>query len=172
MPELSIRPCDAQRRPLVHLRVPLAEATRAAAALRLPTDPMRWSGFDPAALWIGPDRWLLVGQRLSPEQIIANCRARLGDILHAATDSSDALTCFVVEGSGACRLMGMVSGVDFDPWITGAAHCVRTRIAKLAVVVRSLEEQRFELFVERSASRYLYQHLRRNAHDPILLPPG
>jgi sarcosine oxidase subunit gamma len=168
MPDLSIRPSDAQRRPLVHIRVPLAEATRAAAALRLPTEPMRWSGLDPAALWIGPDRWLLVGERLSSEQIIAACRAQLGDILHAATDASDALACFVVEGSSARMLLAMSSGVDFHPCV-GPGQCVCTRIAKLAVVVRSLGDERFELLVERSASRYLHEHLRRNAHDPILL---
>jgi sarcosine oxidase, subunit gamma len=169
MPDLSIRPCDAPRRRLVHIRVALAEATRAAAALRLPTEPMRWSGLDPAALWIGPDRWLLVGERQSSEQIISACRARLGDILHAATDSSDALTCFVVEGSGARMLLAMTSGIDFHPSVIGPAHCVCTRIAKLAVVVRSLGDERFELLVERSASRYLHEHLRRNGHDPILL---
>ena len=168
MPDLTIRPCDAQRRPLVRLRVPLVEAARAAVALRLPTDPMRWSGSDPAALWIGPDQWLLVGERLSSEEIISACGTQLADILHAATDSSDALTCFMLEGSSARMLLAMVSGIDFHPELVGPAHCVRTRIAKLAVVVRALGDERFEIFVDRSASRYFHEYLRRNAHDPIL----
>ena len=168
MPELTIRPCDAERRPLVRIRVPLAEAARAAAALRLPTEPMRWSGSDPAALWVSPDQWLLVGERRSSGGIIWACRTQLGDILHAATDSSDALTYFVLEGSGARMLLAMGSGVDFDPSIVGPAHCVRTRIAKLAVVVRAMGEDSFEMFVDRSESRYLYEYLRRNARDPIL----
>ena len=168
MADLTIRPCDDERRRLVRLRVPLAEAARAAAALRLPTEPMRCSGSDPAALWIGPDQWLLVGERLSSGEIIAACRSQLGDILHAATDASDALTRFVLEGSGARMLLAMMSGVDFHPSNLGPAHCVRTRMAKLPVVIRALGDECFELFVDRSASRYLYEYLQRNARDPIL----
>jgi sarcosine oxidase subunit gamma len=148
--------------------VPVADAARAAAAMQLPVEPMRWSGSDPAALWISPNQWLLVGERLSAEEIVSACRARLGDILHAATDSSDALTCFVIDGSDARNLLAMGSGVDFHRSAFGPAHCVRTRIAKLAVVIRAVAHERFEVFVDRSAGQYLHEYLNRNGRDAAL----
>jgi sarcosine oxidase subunit gamma len=146
----------------------MADAARVAATMRLPTEPMRWSGSDPAALWIGPDQWLLIGKQLPVDEIVSLCRARLGGILHAATDLSDALACFLVEGPGARSLLAMGSGVDFHPSVFGPGQCVRTRIAKLAVVVRVVEDEHFEVFVDRSASRYLHDCLNRNARDATL----
>jgi sarcosine oxidase, subunit gamma len=167
MADLTIRLASPEHRCLVRLRVPLTEASHAAAAMHLPSEPMRWSGSDPAAMWISPDQWLLVGEQLSVEEIVAICQARLGDILHSATDSSDALVCFVIDGSGARDLLAMGSGVDFHPSVFWPGQCVRTRIAKLAVVVRAMADERFEVFVDRSASRYFHTYLARNAGDPV-----
>ncbi len=170
MADLTIRPSSPERRPLVRLRVPLADAPRAAAAMALPSEPLCWSGSDPAALWVGPDQWLLIGERLQAEQIVSQCQLRLGSILHAATDLSDALACFVIEGSGARNLLAMGSGVDFDPSVFRAGKCVRTRIAKLAAVIRAIGDEHFEVLVDRSASRYFLEYLDRNARDAALRP--
>jgi heterotetrameric sarcosine oxidase gamma subunit len=86
-------------------------------------------------------------------------------MLHAATDMSDALACIVIEGSSAHRLLGMGSGVDFDPSVFTTGKCVRTRIAKLAVVIRAIGREHFEVYVDRSASRYLLEYFSRNARD-------
>ncbi len=168
MADLIIRPSDPERRSLVRLRVSMADAARAAAAMHLPSEPLRWSGSDPAALWISPDQWLLVGEKFPAEKITSLCRTRLADILHAALDSSDALACFVIAGSGARNLLAMGSGVDFHPSVFGREHCVRTRIAKLAVVIRAVGDERFEVFVDRSASQYFHEYLDRNARDATL----
>jgi sarcosine oxidase gamma subunit len=69
------------------------------------------------------------------------------------------------EGSCALRPLGMSSGVDFDPSLVTPRKCVRTRIAKLAVVIRATGREHFELFVDRSASRYLLKYFSRNARD-------
>jgi sarcosine oxidase subunit gamma len=165
MAEVTIRPSSPERRPIVRLRVPLAEAARAAALMQLPSEPLQSSVSDPAALWISPDQWLLVGEHLSADEIIAMCRARLAEMLHAATDSSDALASFVIEGADARNLLAMGSGVDFHRSVFAPGKCVRTRIAKLAVVVRAVGEQLFEVFVDRSASRYFREYLDRSARD-------
>ena len=144
----------------------MPEAGRAAAALQLPSEPLRWSGTSPAALWVSPDQWLLIDEVRSVEQLIGYCDAALGEILHNATDSSDALTCMTVEGVGARGLLAMFSGVDCDAGRFAPGQCVRTRMAKVAVLVRAMIDDRFELFVDRSVGPYLEQWLHRAAHDP------
>jgi len=165
--ELNIQPAFGARRGLVRLRVPLAEAAHAAAALELPTEPLHWSGSDPVALWMSPDQWLLVGERYSAERVLELCRARLGDLLYSATDASDALSCVRVAGSRARALLAMGSGVDFDPSVLTPGRCLRTRFAKVAVVLRVLPEDEFELFVDRSVAHYVEQWLQRAARDPV-----
>jgi len=167
MAEVTIRPGFAEQRTLVRLRVAMPEAGRAAAAMQLPSTPLRWSGTDPAALWVSPDQWLLVGEAGSAEQLIGRCEAALEGILHNATDATDALTCIELEGVGARDLLAAFSGVDYDAGRFQAGQCVRTRMAKVAVLVRALADDRFELFVDRSVGGYLEQWLRRAAQDPI-----
>jgi sarcosine oxidase, subunit gamma len=165
MDDLTIRAAPPGRRALVGLRVSLSDAPRAAAAVGLPCDPLCWSGHDPAALWIGPDQWLLIGERLQAEDIVSLCQKQLGVLLHAATDLSDALDCIVIEGSGARDLLAMGSGVDFHPLAFRSGNCVRTRIAKLAIIIRAVDNERFEVIVDRSARRYLLEYLERSARD-------
>jgi len=168
MAELSIQPACGERRGLVRLRVPLAEAARTAAALQLPAQPTHWSGSDPAALWMSPDQWLLVGEHASAEQLLELCRTRLGNLLYSATDASDALSCVRVEGRRARALLAMGSGVDIERSVLTPGRCLRTRFARVAVLLRVLADERFELYVDRSIAHYLEQWLQRAARDPLL----
>ena len=167
MAEIRIAPGFAGHRSLVRLRVAMPDADRAAAQMQLPTEPLRWAGADPTAMWVSPDQWLLASAAGSPEQLIRRCEIALGDILHHATDASDALICIEVEGAGARGLLAMLSGVDFDATRLWAGQCVRTRMAKVAVLVRALDNDRFELFVDRSVGEYLERWLRCCARDPV-----
>ena len=167
MAEIRIAPGFAGHRSLVRLRVAMPDADRAAAQMQLPTEPLRWAGADPTAMWVSPDQWLLASAAGSPEQLIRRCEIALGDILHHATDASDALICIEVEGAGARGLLAMLSGVDCDATRLRAGQCVRTRMAKVAVLLRALDNDRFELFVDRSVGEYLERWLRCCARDPV-----
>jgi sarcosine oxidase subunit gamma len=168
MAEVTIRPGHAEQRSIVRLRVRMADASRAAVALGLPTEPLTSAGDDPAALWVSPDQWLLLSDSRTPAALAAHCQQALGDILHNATDSSDALACFLVEGRGARALLAMASGVDFDAGAFPPGSCVRTKFAKVAVLIRATGAESFDLFLDRSAAHYLEQWLRRAARDPLV----
>ena len=101
----------------------------------------------------------------SSSKLIEDVRCRLDTVLHSATDASDGLACFLVEGSAARGLLAMGSGVDFDRRSFGPGKCVRTRFAKLAVLIRAIEADRFELFFDSSAANYLERWLRRAMAD-------
>jgi heterotetrameric sarcosine oxidase gamma subunit len=116
-------------------------------------------------LWIAPDQWLLIDDTASSSQLIEDVRSRLGTVLHSATDASDALACFLVGGPATRRLLAMGSGVDFDRRSFEPGKCVRTRFAKLAVLIRAIEGDRFELFFDSSVAEYLEGWLRRAMAD-------
>jgi heterotetrameric sarcosine oxidase gamma subunit len=168
MTELTILPSYAEHRCIVRLRVPLASAPGVAEKLQLPTGPLICSESEPVGLWIGPDQWLLVSERQSAAQIIAACHQRLGDILHIASDETDAFVCIAIEGRGGRSLLAMGAGVDFGQTAFGHFRCLRTRMAGLAVIIRALPNQFFELLVDRSAHEYFLAFLHRNARDPLL----
>ena len=165
MPEVVLETGHAPGRALVRLRVPLAAAAQAAARLDLPVEPLSSRGEAPSALWVAPDQWLLIDDTASSSNIIEGVRARLGTVLHSATDASDALACFLVAGPAARSLLAMGSGVDFDKRSFEPGKCVRTRFAKLAVLIRAIEADRFELYFDSSAAEYLEQWLRRAMAD-------
>jgi sarcosine oxidase subunit gamma len=165
MSEVRLTTGYAPSRALVRLRIPVAAAAEAAARLDLPVEPLSSRGEATCALWIAPDQWLLIDDTASPSELIEDVRARLGTVLHSATDASDALACFLIEGPATRTLLAMGSGVDFDEHSFAPGKCVRTRFAKLAVLIRAIEADRFELFFDNSAADYLERWLRRAMVD-------
>lgn len=168
MAELRIEVPEPHGRGLVRLRVPLNQAAQAAAVARLPLEPLTVDEGEPAALWVGPDQWLIVSETRPAEAVLADLAARLVGILHHASDASDALALISVEGSAVRSLLAMLSGIDYDAASFPHGRCVRTRMAKVAVLVRAVGAERFELYVDRSVADYLEAWLRRAARDPIL----
>jgi sarcosine oxidase subunit gamma len=168
MVDLRIDMPEPHGRGLVRLRVPLDQAAQAAAVARLPLEPLTVDEGEPAVLWVGPDQWLIVSGSRPAEAVLDDLAARLEGILYHASDASDALALLTVEGRGARGLLAMLSGIDYDPASFPPGRCARTRMAKVAVLVRALDTHRFELFVDRSVAHYLEGWLRHAARDPIL----
>ena len=154
-------------RSLVRLRVALNHAEAATRQIALPAAGT-WSGTDPQMAWISPDQWLIVSRKETPDELIERCTAALDGMLHHTVNASDALHCLVVEGAGARTLLAMGSGVDLHPARFTAGQCVRTRLARLAVVIVACQDERFELYVDRSVAAYLTDWLSHAGRDPLV----
>jgi sarcosine oxidase subunit gamma len=152
-------------RVFVRLRMTMPDSEASARALGLPLDPLTSRAGEPTALWIAPDQWLLTGSDATAQELIDGIEQSLGDVVHHAADMSDALACFLLSGRHARGLLGMGSGVDFDERAFTIRHCVRTRFAKIAIVVHCLAPDRFELIFDRSFAHYLEHWLRRAMID-------
>jgi sarcosine oxidase subunit gamma len=168
MADLTIHLPEHHGRGLVRLRVPPNCAAEAAALAGLPLEPLTVSRGDPAALWVGPDQWLLVSTSRPAEAILAEVTPRLQDLLHHATDASDALALITVEGQAARGLLAMHSSLGFGQPPLTAGRCAQTRMAKVAVLVHAIDAQGLDLYVDRSVGHYLLRWLQRSARDPIL----
>ena len=165
MPDITLQTAPSSERAHVLLRVPLGDAEESAQALGLPTAPLTSRPGDPTALWLAPDQWLLTSSTERAEALVGRIERSLGDRLHLATDASDALACFVVSGPDARGLLAMGSGVDFHERAFVPRQCVRTKFARIAVVVHCVEVDQFELIVDRSVAHYLEEWLRRAITD-------
>ena len=165
MADLSLNIVSAQQRAFVHLRVAVSHAQSAAETLDLPLVPLDVREGNPTALWIAPESWLLTSLEQPAAAIVERIERLLGDLVYNATDASDALACFEVYGANGRRLLAMGSGIDFDERAFSPGRCVRTRLAKIAVVIHCIAADRFELIVDRTVSHYLEEWLRRSGLD-------
>src|SRR5688500_1926070 len=126
MPEISITRDPYPGRAIVRLRVSMTDADMAAAALRLsPALNARTDG-DCTSLWLGPDQWLVVSDRLQAGEIAARCSAALRTRAHLAVEVTAAWSCAALAGDRLRDLLAMGSGLDWSIRAMPAGHCVRT----------------------------------------------
>jgi sarcosine oxidase, subunit gamma len=108
-----------------------------------------------AALWVGPDEWLL----LLPEpdggalrQALANA---LVDVAHSIVDVSHRETELVIRGDGRARVLNAGCPLDLAEDTFPPGMCTRTLFGKAQVVLWRDEPRRFRLFVARSFARFV-----------------
>jgi sarcosine oxidase subunit gamma len=157
---------------LLRLRVALPAAEQAQQRLGLAAALQARGGVEFTSLWLGPDQWLLLSAGADAAALRAQVGACLGELRHHVVDASAALQRVRVEGSAARALLAMGTGSDCGPRALRPGGCVRTRFARLALVVHCVAEQEFDLYVDRSYRAYLEEWLQRAAGDPLLAARG
>ena len=158
-------------RSMVRLRVRPQGADAASKALQLPQQALQWRGGDPAAYWLGPDQWLLTSDGKSARDITAQIGRTLADQLHAATDMSSQLTCFALTGPAVRTVLSMGCGIDMHASVFKNGQCVRTHFAKVSLFIVAVKEHRFDLYVDRSLTRYLGDWFASAGEDPVTRDP-
>lgn len=156
----AVRIEPAAPRSLVNLRGPatseFARGVEEATGFAPSLEPNRWTGdADRAAIWLGPDEWLLLapdGEAEGIEQAIG--RAWPGDPRLSVVDVSHSYTVLLLSGSCARELLTRGCSLDVHPSVFGAEDCAQTLVAKMRVLLRVLDERAFELWVRNSFARY------------------
>lgn len=126
----------------------------------LPTTPMRaQSNGARAALWLGPDEWLL----LAPESDRSGLRAALADALRdqpaSLVDIGHRQVGLVVAGPRADMLLNAGCPLDLDPVAFPVGMCTRTILAKAEIVLWRTADDTFRLEVARSFAPYVVAFL-------------
>ena len=163
-PGFELRPVNG--RSMVQLRVRPNGADAARQALQLPQDLLRW-GEDPTACWLGPDLWLLTSDAQRVEDIIGHIDQSLLGQLYAATDMSSSYVCFALRGPAARSVLAMGCGIDMHPSAFKTGRCVRTHFANVLLLIVAVEDNHFDLYLDRSYSRYLNDWIANAGEDPI-----
>jgi sarcosine oxidase, subunit gamma len=161
------------------------EAISEAFGVALPTTPMRAARTDAAksqptpsgnsgsdggagatgraALWLGPDEWLL----LAPEVEHATLAAALGTVAGAASQSlvdiSHRQVGLRVSGPRADQLLNAGCPLDLDVRAFPVGMCSRTLLAKADIVLWRVEPDVFHLEVLRSFAPYVAAYLTESA---------
>jgi sarcosine oxidase subunit gamma len=108
----------------------------------LPLVANRWHATSSiAAIWLGPDEWLVVGEKGDAasleKQILA---ARPDDPWLSAVDLSHAYSVLRVSGARMLELLAKGCPLDLHPAAFGPGNCAQTNLAKARVLLLALGE--------------------------------
>jgi sarcosine oxidase subunit gamma len=154
-------------RSMVRLRVRPAGADAACLALDIPQQAVQCTSGDPAAFWLGPDQWLLSSDTQSVQEMIGHIDKAMTGQLYAATDMSSHNACFSLKGRAARIVLAMGCGIDVHESAFKVGDCVRTRFANVPLLVAVIEDECFDLYVDRSHAEYLKGWIEKSGEDPI-----
>ena len=158
-------------RSMVQLRVRPGAADATCKALQLPKQALRWWGEDPASHWLAPDQWLLTSDTKTAEDILAHIDATLSGQLYAATDMSSNQVCFALSGPATRTVLAMGCGLDIHTSAFMTGHCTRTHFANVLLFIVAVEDNNFNLYLDRSHAHYLSDWLVNAGEDPITHDP-
>ena len=88
-----------------------------------------------AALWLGPDEWLLIAEGADPARLAAELAARLGAAPHSLVDVSHRQIGLIVTGARAARALSAGCPLDLDPAALPAGMATRTIFDKAEIVL-------------------------------------
>jgi sarcosine oxidase subunit gamma len=108
---------------------------------------------DRAALWLGPDEWLLLAPSQQRDAIEEDFRDTLGELPYSLVDVGERQIALTVEGPQAAVLLNCGCPLDFDEIPVG--FCSRTMLGKVEIVLWRLAPERFHIEVWRSFAGYV-----------------
>jgi sarcosine oxidase subunit gamma len=132
------------------------EAAASAFGADIPSVPCRAKHAGTrAALWLGPDEWLLLAPDADSGGLGLALNAALGDLPHSLVDVSHRQVGCCVVGPGAAGLLSSGCPLDLEMRAFPVDMCTRTMLAKAEVVLWRTGAETFRLEVWRSFAAYV-----------------
>jgi sarcosine oxidase, subunit gamma len=110
---------------------------------------------DTAALWLGPDEWLLISGEHAADETVLELRAALAGLPHSLVDVSHRQVALEVSGPDAPLLLAAGCPLDLEPSAFPVGMCTRTMLAKAEIVLWRTAADVFRLEVWRSFAPYV-----------------
>jgi sarcosine oxidase subunit gamma len=133
--------------------------------LLLPTEPCTSAAKGQiAALWLGPDQWLVTCQAHDAPGLIEALRTALADVHAAITDMTDGRAAFRLAGPNARDVLAKGTPLDLHPRAFPAGSSAQSLLAKVSVLIHLLDDDpergpSFDVYVARSFAQYLWTWL-------------
>ena len=141
-------------------------AAGAAFGLALPTTACRAAMQTArAALWLGPDEWLLMAPAGDGATLKDGFGAALQRIAHSLVDVSHRQGALEVRGPHAAWLLAAGCPLDLHPLSFPVGMCTRTVFAKAEIVLWRTAAEAFHVEVWRSFTAYLVGLLQEVARE-------
>ena len=112
-----------------------------------------------AALWLGPDEWLLISGERAADETAAELRAALAGLPHSLVDVSHRQMALEVRGPDAPLLLAAGCPLDLDAAAFPAGMCTRTMLSKAEIVLWRTAADVFRIEVWRSFAPYVSDFL-------------
>jgi sarcosine oxidase, subunit gamma len=143
----------------------VVEPVRKAFGVAPPARPMgSASAGERAALWLGPDEWLLIAEE-SAGALMGDLETALGDVFHSLVDVSHRQVGIAVEGPGAARLLAAGCPLDLELRAFPVGMSTRTLLVKAEIGLWRREADVFRIEVLRSFAPYVARILNQAAGD-------
>ncbi len=166
---VAITPLPPQARLLFRGREAAVAAIAAPLGFALPRQPCRAaSGADRAALWLGPDEWLILAPAAEAAALFAACEAATAGLPHALTDISHRQTAILVCGTAAEAVLNAGCPLDLRGGTFPVGMCTRTLLGKAEIVLWRIAPQTFRVEIWRSFADYLWRILEDAAREWML----
>jgi sarcosine oxidase subunit gamma len=118
-----------------------------------------------AALWLGPDEWLLLANEGEAAGIAAALAEALVPLPHSLVDVSHRQVGLKVSGDHAALLLNAGCPLDLDRQAFPVGMCTRTLLQKTEIVLWRVAEDTFHVDVARSFAPYAWRFLGRAERD-------
>ena len=131
------------------------EAFHAALGFDLPLKPnhvTRWNAL--AALWMGPNEWLLLGAADGND-----LSASLADHRHAIIPNGDGQQIIALSGGRAAEVLAKLCPLDLDDGNLVPGRCARSVLAGIGVLVVPQPDGVYQIHVARSFADYAWRIL-------------
>jgi sarcosine oxidase, subunit gamma len=152
----GVRPLPAATRWILRGGPKVRLAAEAALTLAVPAAACRAAvEGDSAALWLGPDEWLLIFGEHSADEPAAALHAGLAGLPHSLVDVSQRQVALEVSGPDAPLLLAAGCPLDLEPGAFPVGMCTRTMLAKAEIVLWRTGTDAFRIEVWRSFAPYV-----------------
>ena len=121
-----------------------------------------------AALWLGPDEWLLIADAADAANIESVLESVLEGTAHSLVDVSHRQIGLVATGPGAARVLNAGCPLDLDLMAFPVGFATRTLFDKVEIVLWRRAEATFQLEVWRSFAPHLVGSLAEAARGAPL----
>jgi sarcosine oxidase subunit gamma len=113
----------------------VVQAVAAAAGCALSDRPNCRAGADPYAVWLAPDKRLLVSETADRNKVLNDLTIALSGRFAGASDVTDGLAVLDLGGGRVADLMAMACALDLDPRSFGPDRSARTLFADIPVIL-------------------------------------
>ena len=156
----ALEPLPPAARYILRGGEPVRSAAAAAVGVGIPAEACRSNiQGDRAALWLGPDEWLLIAPALDGAALAVSLARALGALPHSLVDVSHRQSACELRGPHAATLLAAGCPLDLDERAFPVGMCTRTVLAKAEVVLWRTAAERFRLEVARSFVAYVSEFL-------------
>ena len=119
-----------------------------------------------AALWLGPDEWLIVVPDGREGKLLANLDKELANVHFAASDVSNSRVVLQLSGADARNVLAKGCSLDLHPSTFSDENCAQSSLARCHVLLHQVDDlPSFDVYVHRSFAGYAWAWLADAAAD-------